>query len=235
MIRSMRFPLRRLSLRHSIAQPAAGHRTKNGLFGIYATSPRSPRRKTLRVRLPLRIDDLLELAEHAHARQQLRQAGVRLALLLDRGDELAVLELDAVHGYVDLRYVDLVVLAVAEVVVERLVGPIVADVAEEGAERPVVVERQRKREDRPRRHLGHDAHVHGNAELRADRPLHRIAIGNRLAGLVLEQVDGMGRVMPEQMIGPAARIAGRIDVPAAEEIGLYVHLLDLELALLDAL
>src|SRR5438034_10706066 len=79
MIRSMRFPLRRLSLRHSIAQPAAGHRTKNGLFGIYATSPRSPRRKTLRVRLALRIDDLLELAEHAHARQQLRQTGVRLA------------------------------------------------------------------------------------------------------------------------------------------------------------
>ena len=37
------------------------------------------------------------------------------------------------------------------------------------------------------------------------------------------------------MISPAARIAGRVDVLAAEEIGLYVHLLDLELALLDAL
>src|SRR5215831_19170087 len=108
----------------------------------------------LRVRLALRVDDLLELAEHAHARQQLRQAGVRLAFLLDRGDELAVLELDAVHGDVDLGDVDLVVLAVAEVVVERLVGAVVADVAEERAERPVVVEREREREDRARRHLG---------------------------------------------------------------------------------
>src|SRR5258708_14970493 len=138
MIGGMRFPLRRLSLRHSIAQPAAGHRTKNGLFGIYATSPRSPRRKTLRVRLALRIDDLLELAEHAHARQQLRQTGVRLALLLDRGDELAVLELDAVHGDVDLGHVDLVVLAVAESVLERLVGSVVPDVAEKRPRRPPV-------------------------------------------------------------------------------------------------
>src|SRR5262245_10156002 len=235
MIRSMRFPLRRLGLRHSIAQPVAGHRTKNGLFRIYATSPRSPRRKTLRVRLALRIDDLLELAEHAHARQQLRQTGVRLAFLLDRGDELGVLDLDAVHGDVDLGHVDLVVLAVAEVVVERLVGSVVADVAEERAERPVVVEGERQGEHRARRHLGDDAHVHGDAELRVDRALHRVAVGDGLAGLVLEQVDGVGGVVPEQMIGPAARIAGRVDVLAAEEIGLHVHLLDLELALLNAL
>src|SRR5262245_9186847 len=52
----------------------------------------------LRVRLALGIDDLLELAQHVHARQQLLQRSVRLALLLDGGDELAVLELDAVHG-----------------------------------------------------------------------------------------------------------------------------------------
>jgi hypothetical protein len=37
------------------------------------------------------------------------------------------------------------------------------------------------------------------------------------------------------VVGPAARIARRIDVLAAEEVGLHVHLLDLELALLDAL
>src|SRR5262245_1653962 len=197
MIRSMRFPLRRVSLRQSISEPAAGHGTKNGLFVINATSPRRRRRKALRVRLALRIDDLLELVEHAHARQQLRQAGVRLALLLDRGDEFTVLELDAVHGDVDLGDVDLVVLAVAEVVVERLVGAVVADVAEERAERAVVVERKRQGQHRARRHLGHDAHVHGDAELRMDRTLHRVTIGNRLAGLVLEQVDGMGGVMPE--------------------------------------
>src|SRR3977135_1123728 len=107
--------------------------------------------RRLSVRLALRIDDLLELAEHAHAGQHLRQAAVGLALFLDGGDELAILELDAVHGDVDLGHVDLVVLAVAEVVVERLVGAVVADVAEERAARTVVVERQREREDRPAR------------------------------------------------------------------------------------
>src|SRR5215475_7099108 len=37
------------------------------------------------------------------------------------------------------------------------------------------------------------------------------------------------------MIGPAARIAGRVDVLPAKEIGLHIHLLDLELTLLDLL
>src|SRR5437868_172101 len=87
----------------------------------------------LRVRLALRIDDLLELAQHVHAGQDLGEARIRLALLLDGRDELAVLELDAVHRHVDLGDVDLVVLAVAQVVVERLVGAVVADVAEERA------------------------------------------------------------------------------------------------------
>src|SRR5882672_1817427 len=58
--------------------------------------------RLLCVRLALRIDDLLELAEHMHAGEDLLQAGVRLALALDGGDELAVLELDAVHRDVDL-------------------------------------------------------------------------------------------------------------------------------------
>src|SRR5262249_32379390 len=132
----------------------------------------------LRVRLALRVDDLLELAEHVHAGQDLLQAGVRLTLVLDRRDELAVLELDAVHRDVDLGDVDLVVLAVAQVVVERLVGTVIADVAEERAQRTVVVERERQSQDRARRHLGDDAHVHRNVELRMDRALDRIAIRN---------------------------------------------------------
>src|SRR5262249_62214434 len=45
-------------------------------------------REALRVCLALRVDDLLELAEHMHARQYLGKARVRLALLLDGGDEL---------------------------------------------------------------------------------------------------------------------------------------------------
>ena len=40
--------------------------------------------------------------EHAHAGQDLPQARVRLALLFDRGEELAILKLDAVHRDVDL-------------------------------------------------------------------------------------------------------------------------------------
>src|SRR5262245_13847373 len=92
------------------------------------------------VRLAARVYDLFELAEHAHAGKQLGEAGVRLALFLDRGDEFPVLEFDAVHRHVHLGYVDRVLLSVGQVVVERLVGTVVADVAEERAERPVIVE-----------------------------------------------------------------------------------------------
>jgi hypothetical protein len=43
-----------------------------------------------------------------------------------------------------------------------------------------------------------------------DRPLHGVAIADRLAGLVLKEVDRVGGVVPEQMVGPAARIAGGV-------------------------
>src|SRR3982074_683656 len=66
--------------------------------------------RRLRVRLALRIDDLVELPEHAHAGQHLRQAAVGLALVLEAGERLAIHELDAVHGDVDLGHVDFVVL-----------------------------------------------------------------------------------------------------------------------------
>ena len=55
------------------------------------------------------------------------------------------------------------------------------------------------------------------------------------ARLVLEQVHGVTGVMPQQMIGPTTRLAQRIGVGPAEEIGLHVHLLNLQLAGLDAL
>src|SRR5262249_61081341 len=81
----------------------------------------------------------------------------------------------------------------------------------------------------------HDSYSHGDIDLCVNWSRPGLAIGAGLAGLVLEQVDRVGGVMPEEMVGPAARIAGRIDVLAAEKIGLHVHLLDRELALLDAL
>ena len=50
------------------------------------------------------------------------------------------------------------------------------------------------------------------------------------AGLPGEQVDRVRRVMPQQVVGPRARLAERVHVRAAEEVGLHVHLLDVELA-----
>ena len=38
----------------------------------------------------------------------------------------------------------------------------------------------------------------------------------------------MRRVVPEQVVGPAARLAERIHIGAAEEVGLHVHLLEVE-------
>src|ERR1700744_2336032 len=82
------------------AGAAALSLTKRGPTSAAASSAipnrmaRRERDLTLRMRLALRIDDLLELAQHMHARQQLLQAAVRLALFLDRGDELAVFQLD---------------------------------------------------------------------------------------------------------------------------------------------
>ena len=67
-----------------------------------------------------------------------------------------------------------------------------------------------------------------------DRSLHGVAVGNGLAGLVLEQIDGVGGMVPQQVIGPAARLAGRVHVLSAEEISLHVHLLDFQLAFDDA-
>src|SRR6476620_1319777 len=66
-----------------------------------------------------------------------------------------------------------------------------------------------------------------------DRALHRIAVDHRLATLVLKQVYGMGRVVPQEMIGPAARLTGCIHVGATKEVGLYVHLQDLKLTFLN--
>src|SRR2546430_15474178 len=65
-----------------------------------------------------------------------------------------------------------------------------------------------------------------------DRALHSIAVVHWLAALILKQIHRVGRVMPEEVIGPAARLAGCIDVGTAEEGRLHVHLKDLQTALL---
>ena len=65
------------------------------------------------------------------------------------------------------------------------------------------------------------------------RPLDRIGFHDRAAALPGEQIHRVRRVMPQQVVGPAARLAQRIHVAAAKEEGLHIHLLDLVLAVLD--
>jgi hypothetical protein len=107
--------------------------------------------------------------------------------------------------------VDLLVLAVEQVVVARDVGAGVADVAEEGAQRPVVVEAEAQRADRAVGRLELDAHVHRDAQRRVDRALHGIG---RTIGLRpdSEQVHRVRGVVPQQVVGPAARLAQRVHV-----------------------
>src|SRR5271166_335197 len=124
---------------------------------------------------------LAQFPQYPIARQHLFNASVGFAALADCCKELAVLQLDAVHRYVDL------------------------------------------------------AHVHRDAERGIDWALKRIGLHDRRAHLIGEKVDSVRRVMPEQMVGPGARLAERVHVGAAQEVGLHVHLLDMELAGRDLL
>ncbi len=58
-----------------------------------------------------------------------------------------------------------------------------------------------------------------------ERPRERVGRDD-LARLIREQVDGVRRVVPQQVVGPRPRLALGVDVLAAEEIGLHVHLLE---------
>src|ERR1700732_1035763 len=100
------------------------------------------------MRPALRVDDLFEPAENTHAGKHLRETRVGLSSFSYRCDKLAIFELDAVHGNVHLGHVNAIVLAVAQVVIEGLIGAVVADIAEEGTERTVVIERKGERQDR---------------------------------------------------------------------------------------
>src|SRR5579863_8113499 len=146
------------------------------------------------------LDLLLQLSQDAVAGHDLMNAGVRLTVLADGGEELTILKLDAVHADGDLAHVDLLVLAGIEIVVAGDVGRGVADIAEEGPERPLVVERERQGADRPILALQLDAHVHGDAEPGVDRALKRVRLHDWRAALVGEQVHRVRGVMPEQMV-----------------------------------
>jgi hypothetical protein len=68
-----------------------------------------------------------------------------------------------------------------------------------------------------------------------DRALDGVGDRDGRAGLVSEEIDRVCRVMPQQMIGPGARLTQGVDVGAPEEVGLHVQLLDRELATRDPL
>ena len=57
-------------------------------------------------------------------------------------------------------------------------------------------------------------------------PCNGVGGHDRAARLVGEQVDGVGGVVPQQVIGPAPRLAEGVRVRAPEEVRLHVHLLD---------
>src|SRR6266540_2022987 len=171
--------------------------------------------------LPTRIghctsDELLfQVVQDLVTGHHLGDAGVGLAGFADCGDPLAVLELDAVHRARDLGHVDFLVLAVEEIVVAGDVGAEVADVAEEAAERAVVVERQVERADRAALGLEDDAHVHRDPQRRMDRTLDRARLHDRASRLVSEQIDGVRRVWPHIATLPVALAAATTACPSS--------------------
>ena len=64
-----------------------------------------------------------------------------------------------------------------------------------------------------------------------DRALHGIGGHDGAAALVGKRVYGVGCVVPQKVVRPAARLAQSVGIAAAKEIGLNVHLLDVEPAL----
>src|SRR5690606_42058934 len=58
------------------------------------------------------VQALLQPIQRAHRGHHLGDARVRLALFPDRGDELAILQLDAVHRHGNARQIDLLIVAV---------------------------------------------------------------------------------------------------------------------------
>src|SRR5438477_11705497 len=68
-----------------------------------------------------------------------------------------------------------------------------------------------------------------------DRSLHRVNLRRDFAGLMLEKIDGVAGMMPQQMIRPASRFAFRVHIGSPEEECLYNEVLDFEFAFLDLL
>ena len=174
------------------------------------------------------VEAAFEPVQCFHGGQALPDAGVGLAALADRGKELAVLQFDAVHGYIDIGNINGVLVSVEQVVIPGDECTVVADVTEEGPEGAFVVERERQRADGPGRDAHADRHIHRDPEDRMQRALQGEGVGGWLPGLVLEEIHGVAGVVPEEMIRPTPGLARGVGVGPAEEVRLDIHLLDLE-------
>ena len=65
------------------------------------------------------------------------------------------------------------------------------------------------------------------------RSLYRISPDHSLSSLILEEINCVGRVMPQQMVCPSSWFSSCIDVFASKEISLRIQLLDLQLTSLN--
>src|SRR4051812_13627184 len=68
-----------------------------------------------------------------------------------------------------------------------------------------------------------------------NRALHRVNFGSDLSGLMLELVDGVTCVVPEEVICPTSGFAFRIDVGSAKEERLDHKVLKGEFSFLDSI
>ena len=173
--------------------------------------------------------------QHLVARQDLRHTGIRLSALAYSCKKLAVLQLDAVHGYRHFRDIQFFFFAIEQIVVAGYVSSAVAYVAKESSQRAIVVEAERQGANCAIGRLQLYAHVHSNAQCRVNRALNRVSLHHRTARLVSEQIHRVGGVVPQQMVGPTAWLAQCVHVAATEKVGLHIHLQQIELPRLDLL
>ena len=173
--------------------------------------------------------------QHLVARQHLRHTGIGLTALANSRKKLAVLQLNAIHGYRHLGDIEFFFFAVEQIIVAGNISGVVTDVAKESTQGSVIVEAERQGANRPIGSLQLDAHVHGDAQAGVNRPLNRISLHHRTACLVGEQIHCVCGMVPQQMIGPTARLTQGVHIGTAEKIGLHVHLKHIEMACLDLL
>jgi hypothetical protein len=74
-------------------------------------------------------------------------------------------------------------------------------------------------------------HIHRNTELGVRWPLDRIGDCHLLAGLILEQIDRVRCVVPQQVIGPGSRLTQRVHVGTTKKVGLHIQLQQPDLTL----